>query len=179
MDYARSSQSSPGAGRFVPCMRTGSGGSAHGGAGAVKRSKPTNTYRGLRRARTQHRVHGSVLPRGLMDELRHSAEMWFGRPEEGPNGPEPAAGPPGAQRCFASGTRQITGSSRSRSVSAWFARNAWNGLRQGRFSSGRAGLFAWAGDVGEDGDGLATASRKWLGAGAPTKLYGARFTGAR
>src|SRR6185369_8407740 len=22
------------------------------------------------------------------------AEMWFGRPEEGPNGPEPAAGPP-------------------------------------------------------------------------------------
>jgi hypothetical protein len=32
--------------------------------------------------------------RGLMDELRHSAEMWFGRPEEGPSGLELAAGPP-------------------------------------------------------------------------------------
>ena len=32
--------------------------------------------------------------RGMMDELRNSAEMWFGRPEEGPTGPEPAAGPP-------------------------------------------------------------------------------------
>ena len=32
--------------------------------------------------------------RGLMDELRNSAEMWFGRPEEGSSGPELAAGPP-------------------------------------------------------------------------------------
>jgi hypothetical protein len=30
---------------------------------------------------------------GLMDELRDSAEMRFGRPEEGPGGPELAAGP--------------------------------------------------------------------------------------
>ena len=41
------------------------------------------------------------------------------------------------------------------------------------------GFIAWAGDVGEDGDGLATAFRKWLGAGAPAAPYGARFTGAR
>jgi 2-polyprenyl-6-methoxyphenol hydroxylase-like FAD-dependent oxidoreductase len=32
--------------------------------------------------------------RGMMDELSNSAEMWFGRPEEGPSGLEPAAGPP-------------------------------------------------------------------------------------
>jgi 2-polyprenyl-6-methoxyphenol hydroxylase-like FAD-dependent oxidoreductase len=32
--------------------------------------------------------------RGLMDELRNSAEMWIGLPEEGPSGPELAAGPP-------------------------------------------------------------------------------------
>ena len=32
--------------------------------------------------------------RGLMDELRNSAEMWFGRPEESLSGPELPAGPP-------------------------------------------------------------------------------------
>ena len=31
--------------------------------------------------------------RGLMDGLRNSAEMWFGRPEEASAGPDPAAGP--------------------------------------------------------------------------------------
>jgi 2-polyprenyl-6-methoxyphenol hydroxylase-like FAD-dependent oxidoreductase len=31
--------------------------------------------------------------RGLMEELRNAAEMWFGRPEEGASGPETAAGP--------------------------------------------------------------------------------------
>jgi len=31
--------------------------------------------------------------RGLMDELRDSAEMWFGKPEEGRSAPAPAAGP--------------------------------------------------------------------------------------
>ena len=32
--------------------------------------------------------------RGLMDELRNAAEMWFGRPEEAPSGPDLAAAPP-------------------------------------------------------------------------------------
>jgi hypothetical protein len=41
------------------------------------------------------------------------------------------------------------------------------------------GFIAWAGDVGGDADGLDTVFRKWLGAGAPTTLYGARLTGAR
>jgi hypothetical protein len=41
------------------------------------------------------------------------------------------------------------------------------------------GFIAWAGDVGGDADDLATAFCKWLGAGAPTTLYGARLTGAR
>src|ERR1700750_2289631 len=32
--------------------------------------------------------------RGLMEELRNSAEMWFGKPKEGPGVTAPAAGPP-------------------------------------------------------------------------------------
>jgi 2-polyprenyl-6-methoxyphenol hydroxylase-like FAD-dependent oxidoreductase len=32
--------------------------------------------------------------RGLMDELRNAAEMWFGQPQEAPSRPEPAAGAP-------------------------------------------------------------------------------------